>query len=107
MLEEDHNSSHGIPKDKKGIVQDWKRSHGLQHYFNCSGSPDLTLIENAWQPLKQALKRVPHWTKEEIEEIATEAWYDQLKQRSINKWVLSMPQRLQAVIDNEGHLTGY
>ena len=107
VLEEDHDSSHGIPRGGKGIVQEWKRSNNLQHYFNCSGSPDLAPIENAWQPLKQSLKRVPHQTKEEIEEIVTESWYEGLQQNTINKWCMSMPERLQAVIDNEGQFVGF
>ena len=107
VLEEDHDSSHGIPKGGQGLVQEWKRSNGLNHYFNCSGSPDLAPIENAWQPIKQNLKKYPHWTKEEIKEIASETQYDQISQKDINKWCLSMPERLQQVIDLEGKITSY
>ena len=60
VLEEDHDSAHGIPRDGKGIVQEWKRENNLQHYFNYTRLPDLAPIKNAWQLLKQSLKRVLH-----------------------------------------------
>ena len=107
VLEEDQDSAHGIPRKGNGIVQQWKRNNGLVHYFNCSGSPDLSPAENAWQPLKQGLKKYPHWTLKEMEEIVCETWYDGLRQASINKWCMSMPQRLQAVIDAEGAMTSF
>lgn len=106
ILEEDRDGAHGLPQNKAGIVQQWKEQHGLQHYFNMSGSPDLSPIENAWQPLKQATKKTPHWTKLELESITAEAWYDGLDQATLNKWCLSMPQRLQEVIDSKGMMIG-
>ena len=107
VLEEDHDSSHGIAKGGKGLPQEWKRLNRLNHYFNCTGSLDLAPIENAWQPIKQNVKKYPYLTQEEIKEIASETWYDQIRQKDINKWCLSMPERLQQVIDLEGKITSY
>lgn len=47
VLEEDQDSAHGIMRYGRGIVQTWKRDIGLKNYFNCSGSSDLSPIENA------------------------------------------------------------
>jgi hypothetical protein len=44
VLFEDGDSGHGPGKNNP--VRDWKESHGLKHYFNVSGSPDLNIIEN-------------------------------------------------------------
>lgn len=107
VLEEDQDSAHGVPREGKGIVQQWKRQHGLQHYFNCSGSPDLSPIENCWQPLKQLLNSTPHWDIETIQAIGQTAWDEHLKQRTINKWVNSMPKRLREVIEFRGEMTGW
>jgi hypothetical protein len=53
VLEEDGDSGHGPPRSTGNIVMDWKRQYGLNHYFNCPGSPDL---EDAWQPTKCATR---------------------------------------------------
>ena len=107
VLEEDQDSAHGVGKKGSGLVAQWKKAHGLQHYFNCNGSPDLAPIENAWQPLKQNLRKTPHWDFQTIKDVVDAAWYDQLHQQTINKWSDSMPKRLQDVIDYKGEMTPY
>ena len=59
VLEEDGDSGHG-GGNKENIVKKWKRDHGLVSYFNCHDSPDLSIIENCWQPVKQHLYKYPH-----------------------------------------------
>jgi len=111
VLEEDRDSGHGIgskkPDSKLNQIQIWKEKHGLKSYFNMSSSPDLSPSENGWQPLKSYIRKFNHWEKEETRQLAYEGWHDHIEQRTINKWVLSMPERLQAVIDAEGRMTGY
>lgn len=102
VLEEDQDSGHGTGKINN--VKRWKERHGLKSYFNCSGSPDLSPIENCFCPIKSYIRSFKHWEIETTKELAQEAWYHVLKQESIDAWVLSMPERLQAVIDSEGHL---
>jgi hypothetical protein len=104
ILEEDNDSGHGT--GKQNIVVSWKKKHGLKHYFNCSHSPDLSPVENCWQPPKQFLKRFPHWDEFETRDLAIEGW-EQVSQRFINERVDSMPQRLQDCYDMDGRLTGY
>lgn len=50
VLEEDGDSSYGT--GKKNIVRDWKERYNLEHYFNCSNSPDFVPIEKCWMVLK-------------------------------------------------------
>jgi hypothetical protein len=48
VLFKDGDSGHGSGKENP--VRAWKEAHGLKHYFNVSGSPDLNIIKNCWQP---------------------------------------------------------
>ncbi|KAF1942480.1 hypothetical protein EJ02DRAFT_443979 [Clathrospora elynae] len=107
VLEEDNDSGHGGGDSKGGnIVKTWKKKNKLEHYFNCSGSPDLAPIENCWRPPKQFLQRFPHWDEFETRELAVEGW-GTVTQHFINKQVDSMPRRLQDCIDLEGQMTGW
>ena len=57
VLEEDGDSGHGGGNStKRNIVKAWKKEHGLKHYFNTPGSPDLSPIENCWRAVKQYIK---------------------------------------------------
>ena len=58
-LEEDGDSAH---KTKKVVA--WKQKHGVQGYINAPKSPELSIIENCWQPVKQYLNTIPHWNTE-------------------------------------------
>ena len=104
ILEEDGDSGHG--PGKNNIVRAWKDHHQLHHYFNCPQSPDLSPIENCWSVPKQYIRGFPHWDVETVKGLAEEGW-QQLKQKTINNWVRSMPKRLKDVIDLEGGMTAW
>lgn len=104
VLEEDNDSGYGT--SKSNIVRTWKRKNGLESYFNCPQSPDLSPIENCWQPPKQFLQKYPHWDAFETRELATEGWQN-VSQGFINERVNSMPQRLKDCIELDGQLTAY
>lgn len=107
VLEEDGDSGHGYNKNgTDNIVKKWKKEHSLITYKNCASSPDFAPIEQGWQPVKYKIRSQPHWDVETLKELVLEGW-SSLKQESINKWVDSMPQRLQDCIDAEGHRIGY
>ena len=74
VLKEDGDGGHGPPRAKGNIIVDWKEKHGLKHYFNCPGSPDLAPIEDAWQPDKQYVRRYSHWEPDETRTLAQEGW---------------------------------
>lgn len=105
VLEEDRDSGHGT--GKQNIVRKWKEENGLESYWNCPGSPDLAPIENVWGLQKSYMSKFTHWEVEETRELALEAWYEGVSQEAINSFIDSMPERLQAVIDMEGKMTGY
>ena len=67
VLEEDRDSGHSIsvkltPATK--LVKGWKEANGFTSFFNCSGSPDLSPIEDCWQSTKQNIRKFPHWEKQ-------------------------------------------
>lgn len=104
VLEEDGDSGHG--PGKSNIVRTWKQEHILEFYFNCHNSPDLAPIENCWQPVKGHLRKFPHWDDATTKELIYEGWAT-ASQKFINEKVESMPERLQAVKDGEGKMSGY
>ncbi len=58
-LGEDGDSRYCKAKNNN-IVRKWKVENKLEYFFNCASSPDLSLIENCWQPPKQHLKKFLH-----------------------------------------------
>lgn len=105
VLEEDGDSGHGTGKTRN-IVKKWKADHHLKHYFNCASSPDLAVIENCWQPVKQHVRKYPHWDDDTLEALIREGWSG-VSQEFINERVRSMPERLKEVIKAHGAMTGY
>ncbi|KAF1809579.1 hypothetical protein P152DRAFT_461262 [Eremomyces bilateralis CBS 781.70] len=110
VLEEDQDSGHAPPrstKTKPSAASRWKTEVGLHCFFNCAGSPELSIIEDCWQPIKRYVRKYRHWEPEETVQLAKEAWYERLNQEWINKRVLSIPDRLRKVIESDGQLIGY
>ncbi len=107
ILEEDGDSGHGFSTKKSDIVNIWKQQHGLNVYKNCASSPDLALIESCWQPVKQRLRKYPHWDDRTTKELIVEGWNESINREFINTRVASMLDRLQAVLDGNGQMTGY
>jgi transposase len=88
VLEEDGDS--GYSPGKNNIVHTWKQVNNVSYYFNCHLSPDLSLIENCWQLLKQYVRKFPHWNEADTRELALEEW-DKVSQDFINTRIESMP----------------
>ena len=105
VLEEDGDSRHGTGRTRNAFKK-WKEDHRLEHYFNCSSSPDLAPIENSWQPTKQHIKKYPHWDEASLKALICEGWAT-VSQEFLNERVRSMPQRLKDVISAEGAMTGH
>ena len=104
VLEEDNDSGHG--HSAHNPVRAWKEKHGLNYFFNCPQSPDLSPIENAWSVPKQYIRKYAHWDIDSVKELAEEGWKE-LSQETINRWIESMPERLNNVINLDGKMTGW
>ena len=77
-------------------------------------SPDLNIIENVWAEVKRTVKKIMHrsrrrpTTKNALWEIVQKAWNRvSSRRRFLRRLLLSMPRRIQAVIDVEGLHTRY
>jgi hypothetical protein len=100
VLEEDNEPGHG---PDSGPMKVFKDDMGLRYYVNCARSPDLTPFGSCWDVLKQDMAESGLAAAPNVFHFAQERWRE-LDQEVINRWVDSMPQRLQAVIDAEGQL---
>ena len=105
ILEEDGDSGHGRANNNN-IVRQWKQHHGLQYYFNAPQSPDLAPIENCWQPTKGYIDREDHLSDEVLKAWIIESW-NQLPMSFINRQILTMHDRMKAVITGRGKRTAY
>ena len=106
MLEEDGDSGHGGGNSKRGnIVREWKKTHGLKHFFNTPGSPDLSPIENCWRAVKQYI-RANFTIGADIIALAKAGWV-RITKAQINGYVDSMVRRMEDVLVGEGRMTGW
>ena len=104
VLEKNGDSGHET--GSKNIVRTWKQENKLEHYFKCASSPDSSSIENMWQVSKQELRIYPHWDDHTTKGLIYEGWFH-VSQKYINEKVSTMSERLKAVIEGEGRMTGY
>ena len=106
IMKEDRDSEHD-PQDNNNRVRRWKTEKGLNYYINASSSPDLSVIENAFQPLKQKLSNTGHWDEETLFQRANWAWEHCVSYDYINRQIESMEDRMQEVLDGEGRMIGH
>lgn len=71
-----------------------------------SQSPDLNIIENVWQNMKNALNKDIPRTKAELVEKIFKIWYS-IPPEFISKLYASIPKRLRAVAKNGGYATKF
>ena len=71
-------------------------------------SPDLNPIENVWRILKQRLRnRNPHggWSLTELKEALIDIWNNEITVEDFNKYIDSLPERLEKVRFRKGAQT--
>ena len=104
IMEEDSDSGHG-PAENNNRVRRWKDEKHLNHYINAPKSPDLTVIENAFLPLKQELSNTNtgHWDEKGLVQRANEAW-TRVSYDYINNQVAGMEERMQQVLASDGEM---
>lgn len=69
-------------------------------------SPDLNPTENLWAVLKKAIDKRGPRTMRQLTKIVTEEW-SKIDSDFCAKLVASMPARMKAVLDADGHKTRY
>ena len=102
ILEEDQDTGHGPGADNP--VRKWKEEQGLRYFFNASGSPDLSPIENIIRAEKQQINDFDHFNDDSLHTAAFRAW-DGVKQESIDAYIDSMPKRIAELGRRDGDIT--
>lgn len=46
-----------------------ERTNGLESYFNCAQSPDLSVIEKCWVIPRMYTQKYPHWDDATLENL--------------------------------------
>ncbi|GBM56079.1 hypothetical protein AVEN_123218-1 [Araneus ventricosus] len=85
------------------IVQNWFSEHG-----ESPQSPDLNIIEPCWSTLERKVRDryAPPSSLSELATVLQEEWY-KIPLANIQKLYLSIPKRLQAVLNDNGFPTPY
>jgi transposase len=89
-----------------GTSQAWFHNHGIDLIDWPAWSPDLNPIENLWSDLKRRVYTHHAKTMEELEHWIGMEW-QATDLNFISHICSSMPQRLQLVLDNNGHKINY
>ena len=98
----------GAPCHTSKMVKAWLTSQGIQILEPWPGnSPDLNPIENCWTTMKKKVSNeLPTSHADLCQKIKT-IWTQHITQKYCEKLIKSMPDRIQAVIANKGHLSKY
>ena len=107
---EDISKVHGRmnTRGNKGLCNKARLECGIYSIDWPPKSPDLNPIEHCWRFIKQRLRnRKPHggWTLPELTEAVMDIWAKELTQDYFNKWIDSLPERIEAVIARKGGVT--
>lgn len=96
ILMEDNASVHTAQ-----YTRAWHAYYGFNKMVWPANSPDLNPIENLWRLLKYRIGRRFPRNIDELRQYLYEEW-DKLTLADYLKYILEMPQRCQAVLDNNG-----
>jgi transposase len=94
------------PKHTAIIVKEWLLYNVPKQLHSPPQSPDLNPIEHIWDEVERKLRKYHISNKKTLKEALIKAWAEITPEITRNL-VLSMPRRLQAVIDAEGGPTRY
>ena len=110
---ERHRTTHflqdGAPCHRSKIVMEWFRNRPNIRLIDWPGnSPDLNPIENCWAWMKSQLANCQATSIPQLEEEIMRLWvYRMSDSEYLRNLVMSMPRRLQAVLENGGNATKY
>jgi transposase len=95
----------GAPSHTSKLTKRWLADHRISLFLHPPSSPDVNPIESVWHKLKKIIQALPHPPTSVLKLIKAvqDAW-DALEIPDIDKYVDTMSERVQAVLDaNGGH----
>lgn len=109
IVEEDRDAVYGIEGNKNNPLRQWRDANRLGAYMNPAKSPDLTVIEDCLQSLRQKLTNmgIGSWDKDMLMTRANSFWDNELSYSFINRQIGSMEARIHEVVETDGQLVGH
>ena len=95
----------GAPSHTSKLAKQWLADHGISVFPHPPSSPDLNPIEPVWHELKKLIRALPQipTTIPKLIQAIHDAW-EVLAIPNIDKYVDTMPERVQAVLNaSRGH----
>lgn len=103
FFQQDNASSH-----MSKSTRNWFRSHQIPIFSHPASSPNMNPIEGVWHELKHIIRASPNPpTSLHSLKTAIHAAWDELSIETVNKYVGTMEQRIQAIIHVRGGHTCY
>lgn len=94
------------PKHTARIVKEWILYNVPKQLYSPPQSPDLNAIEHLWDELERRIRKFEIKNKDSLKTALQQAWAEITPDVTENL-VLSMPRRMQAVVDSNGGPTKY
>ena len=103
IFQDDNAPCHALIKTKT-----WKENSSIHCLSWPAQSPDLNPIENLWYELEKRIRayRPMPKNKNDFFEALKKEWYE-IDEIRLNRLVKSMPDRINAVLENKGNPTKY
>lgn len=107
-----HGTTHfqhdGAPCHSVIPVKHWIQQSGYRMIGPWPGnSPDLNIIENAWNMMKVKVAEKAPTSMDDLLQKIREVWVSEITPQYCRRLAESMPRRIKAVLENKGHHIKY
>ena len=97
----------GVSCHTAKLIKEWFAWVGINYFTAWPGnSPDINPIENVWSIMKARLKDMDTSSVPKLEAAVRQVWAN-LQLSELQNLAMSVPDRLQEVIDRKGRPTKY
>ena len=98
----------GAPCHRTVVIENWLNDTGIEVLEPWPGcNPDLNPIENLWTMVKRKVSEMNPTSEQSLIATIKKVWVTEITPAYCEKLISSMPQRVQAVLRNEGHHCKY